>query len=997
MQILSMLLILSVLPPVPGRISPDLMPVMEKAACGEKITVIVHMNTEYPYDAVRSMHYTDICQVFKNVAENSQKDIVKYIRALPDDRAEMGGQYWIFNGFHVKATKGVIHELARRDDVWFICNNGTAQIITEKNSDNYPLVAEWNIQKIQADSCWNAGFNGTGIIVGHLDTGVLTTHPALVGKWLSPYWVDGVNGQTSPYDDHGHGTHTMGTICGGDGFGTFVDDVGVAYGAHYIPTKAFNSGGSGSFTTIDTCMNYLANLKAGGIDIRAIGNSWGNNNGSELHWWTIILNWKTIGVLPVFSNGNAGPGSGTVGAPASYPLCIGVGSTNSSDAVSTFSSRGPAPNINPINDPTYWYYPTWSLLKPDVSAPGENVRSSFNNGGYTTMSGTSMASPHVTGGAAVLLHKNPGLTVQELYDLFRNYCDQPSGYTYPNYDYGWGRINLWRSLQNVPGGGTPAIPTLVTPFNYARMPVQQPSASFFSTDTNGDNIRYRVQWDDNIGFSSPDSATTSDYPSGNIVTFTFPSVLTNGVTYWWRVKCTDPAGTGYWTQYSGARSFTIGTSLPANTCSWYQTTNAQFAADSFYQTYVAGDSVVLNGVMDYDTLLSQNFEASGTIPAGWTVVDGNGDGYQWTVGTTGDLGSYTPPSYGVRYAYYSDDDAGDGVLNNNEELLSPKIYTGATTSGLEIIYAYGFQIWETGEKYRVKMRQRTGASWSAWHDLVVYSSSGSGVDTFNLGSYLPCDSVQFDWFYSDSTAASHWGFASAVDNIAVRGGALVQFDNGTAKGTAAVFHDLAMVYPRTHWGDAVWCKASAADSIGIQVEYGNGSTWQLVPDGVLPGNSTGFFTNAVTDTIDLHALDTVAYSTLRLKALLIRKPVEAPANPALLDFEIGNLSNYTGVAEYKPAGDISGPIFRIYPTVTRSSLKISFAMTDPKAGVELKVYDAAGRTVKTFEFKKQNLQLFNEMTWNATDDLGRKLPAGIYFLSFMTDDYSTVEKAILLR
>ncbi|HEX7319253.1 MAG TPA: S8 family serine peptidase [bacterium] len=997
MHFISILLVLSVLPPVPGQITPDLIPVMENAVPGEKITVIVHMNTEYPYAAVESMHYTEICEVFKNVAENSQKDIVKFIRSLPDDQAKMGGQYWIFNGFHVKATKEVIQELARRNDVWFICNNGTAQIIVEKNSDNYPMVAEWNIQKIQADSCWNAGFNGNGIIVGHLDTGVLTTHAALTGKWLSPYWVDGVNGQSSPYDDHGHGTHTMGTICGGDGFGTFTDDVGVAYGARFIPTKAFNSGGSGSFTTIDTCMNYLANLKAGGIDIRAIGNSWGNNNGSELHWWTIVLNWKTIGVLPVFSNGNAGPGAGTVGAPGSYPLCIGVGSTNSSDAVSGYSSRGPAPNIDPINNPTYWYYPTWNLLKPDVSAPGENVRSSWNNGGYNTISGTSMASPHVTGGTAVLLHKNPGLTIQELYDLFRNYCDQPSGYTYPNYDYGWGRINLWRSLQNVPAGGMPAIPTLVAPFNYARIPVLQPSVSFFSTDSNGDNIRYRVQWDDNIGFVSPDSATTSDYPSGNIVTFTFPSALTNGVTYWWRVKCTDPSGTGYWTQYSSARSFTIGTSLPSNTCSWYQTTNAQFTADSFYQTYVAGDSVVLNGVMDYDTLLSQNFESSGSIPGGWTVVDGNGDGYMWEVGTTSDLGSYTPPSYGVRYAYYSDDDAGDGVQNNNEELISPKIYSGATTSGLEIIYGYGFQVWETGEKYRVKMRRFTGSSWSAWQDLVVYSASGSGVDTVNLGSYLPCDSLQFDWFYSDSSASSHWGYANAVDNIAVRGGALIQFDNGTAKGTAAVFHDLATVYPRTHWGDAVWCKASAADSIGIQVEYGNGSTWQLVPNGVLPGNSTGFFTMAATDTIDLHTLDTVTYNTLRLKALLIRKISEAPTNPALLDFEIGNLNNYTGVAEYKPAGDISGPIFRVCPTIAKSNLKISFAITNPKAGVELKVYDAAGRAVKTFEFKKQNLQLFNEITWNATDDLGRKLPAGIYFLDFKSGDYSTVEKAILLR
>ncbi|MEO0216619.1 MAG: T9SS type A sorting domain-containing protein, partial [candidate division WOR-3 bacterium] len=78
--------------------------------------------------------------------------------------------------------------------------------------------------------------------------------------------------------------------------------------------------------------------------------------------------------------------------------------------------------------------------------------------GYTSLQGTSMASPHVTGGTAVLLQKNQGLTVQDLYDLFRNYCDQPSGGgPYPNNNYGWGRINLWRSLQAVPTSNRPNV------------------------------------------------------------------------------------------------------------------------------------------------------------------------------------------------------------------------------------------------------------------------------------------------------------------------------------------------------------------------------------------------------------------------------------------------------------------------------------------------------------------------------------------------------------
>ncbi len=452
------IMLVNILMPVPGRVTPELAGIMENTAPQEMITVIVHMNCEYPYAQLEGLSTAEKCRVFENVAMNAQAPVVEFIRSLPPGKAQMGGQFWIFNGFHLKATPDVIRYLASRDDIWFIGHDATVQLDFNPGEDaEPPRTPEWNISKICADSCWNAGFNGSGIIIGHIDTGVLTTHEALSGKWLSPYWLDGVAFQSSPYDDHGHGTHTMGTICGGDGPGPLVNDVGVAYGCRFIPTKAFNSSGSGQNTWIDTCMQYLANLKAGGVDIRAIGNSWGNSNGSELHWWTIVLNWKNLGVLPVFSNGNSGPGSGTVGSPGSYPLSLGVGSTNSADGISSFSSRGPAPNIDPINNPLYWYYSSWNLLKPDVSAPGENVRSSLNTGGYGSMSGTSMASPHVTGGTAVLLQKNPNLTVTDLYDLFRNYCDQPSGYTYPNNDYGWGRINLWRSLQNVPMSNRPNV------------------------------------------------------------------------------------------------------------------------------------------------------------------------------------------------------------------------------------------------------------------------------------------------------------------------------------------------------------------------------------------------------------------------------------------------------------------------------------------------------------------------------------------------------------
>ncbi|MCX7995777.1 MAG: S8 family serine peptidase [candidate division WOR-3 bacterium] len=296
----------------------------------------------------------------------------------------------------------------------------------KKIGDEYELrIPEWNITKVMAESCWDIGYNGNCIIIGHLSSGCAVSHPALTGKWLLPYWVDPVYGGSQPYDDLGPGTHAIGVICGGDGFGPFVDDIGIACGSRFIPAKCTNNQGAAQYYWIDSCMQYLANLKQSGVDIRVISNCWSAAKGSDLHWWNLILNWKNLGVLPVYPVGGGGPSAGTVGSHASYPTVIGVGPLISGDNIANFSSRGPAPNINPINDPSYWYYPSWNLLKPDISAPGVSIRSSVPNGGYATYSSTARATPHISGAVAILLQKNPNLTVIELYDLLRNNCDQP--------------------------------------------------------------------------------------------------------------------------------------------------------------------------------------------------------------------------------------------------------------------------------------------------------------------------------------------------------------------------------------------------------------------------------------------------------------------------------------------------------------------------------------------------------------------------------------------
>jgi hypothetical protein len=436
--------------------------------------------------------------------------------------------------------------------------------------------------------------------------------------------------------------------------------------------------------------------------------------------------------------------------------------------------------------------------------------------------------------------------------------------------------------------GAPSIPTLYNLFEYARDFTTTPTMTFASTDDEGDQIEYEVSWDTDPGLSAPNTGMTGLYTSGMVASFTFPSPLTDGETYYWQVRGRDPFGSDYWGPYSEIRSFTIGMSLPSNTCTWYQTDGDQFNDDVLTDVMVEGDSVILPtaGGVTADTILEEDFESG--LPSGWTVIDGNSDNYEWEAGTTSDIGSYAPPSYGSGYAYYSDDDAGSGVINTNEELLTPSVYIQPGTDSLELLYGWGFRLYESGERMDVRVRFYNGG-WGGWNTLVTYSASGSGIATFDISSYLPADSVQVNWFYNDESSSSHWGYACATDNVLLIRKIILSNTDGTITGEPVAFGDLDDVYSRATWGSVTWDKSAADDSISIQVEYLAGGTWALVPNGDLPGNSSGFFTTNAHGSFSINSLSPATYDTLRLVGHLYR-PGRASDNPSLLAWEVGNLS-----------------------------------------------------------------------------------------------------------
>jgi hypothetical protein len=442
--------------------------------------------------------------------------------------------------------------------------------------------------------------------------------------------------------------------------------------------------------------------------------------------------------------------------------------------------------------------------------------------------------------------------------------------------------------------GCPSQPTLFNLFDYARDYTTTPTLSFASIDDEDDQIEYRIFWDTDPLLGSPDSATTGLYASGVTVDYTFSSPLVDGETYYWRVKGRDPFGSGFWGGGSVIRNFTIGVALPSNTVTWYQTTGSQFDDDVLTDVLIDGDSIILPtaGGTIVDTIFYEDFESG--IPASWTVVDGNGDNYEWEAGTTTDLGGSDPPAYGTSYAYYSDDDAGNGVINTNEELISPALEIPSILDSLKISYGWGFRLYQPGEEMRFRVRFYNGG-WSSWATVYTHSSTGSGTRIEDLTSYLPADSVQFDWLYNDESSSSHWSYACATDNVRlIRVRTLLNTD-GMITGTPVVYSDLAGVYTRTLWGSVTWDKSAADDSISVQVEYLSGGTWDLVPNSDLPGNAAGFFTSAASGTVSVSGLLTTTYDTLRLRGNLYRPSGKASSDPSLLAWEIGNLSGELAV------------------------------------------------------------------------------------------------------
>lgn len=412
----------------------------------------------------------------KTVADRSQAQLV----AMLQSRGLEFQKFYIVNAIAVRgASPALIEELAKRDEV---ANVVTDSVSRQKNVGTRVRTNETaargvgaNITSTGAEAVWAMGFKGADIVIAGQDTGVDWDHPALINHYRGSdrtggvshvgNWHDAIRTTISnsknpcglnsaePCDDHGHGTHTVGTMVGHDGAENII---GMAPESKWIACRNMDNGYGRPSTYIECYEWFIAPAGDASLAPHVINNSWGcpsseGCTGSEIK--PVLEAVYAAGIMNVVSAGNEGPNCATIAdQPATISdFSFSVGAHNHrTNAIAGFSSRGPSKLDGQIG--------------PDITAPGVTIRSSVPGGNYeeSFWSGTSMAGPHVAGAVALLWSAQPKLIgeIDRTTEILRSTavawgspqkCGGVEGTATPNNTFGYGLLNVEAAVKKALG------------------------------------------------------------------------------------------------------------------------------------------------------------------------------------------------------------------------------------------------------------------------------------------------------------------------------------------------------------------------------------------------------------------------------------------------------------------------------------------------------------------------------------------------------------------
>ena len=456
-----------------GTLSPGLERVLSEAKTGENVSALLAMKAQadiagldadlHQSRAPLAKRHKAVIDALRDTADESQASLLAELQNLADaGKIEGFTSYWLVNGVLVSAPAEVIRTLAARPDVDIAEANFQASLIDPVDihapASRSDIGITPGLEAIQADRVWyELGIDGTGALVGNMDTGVDGSHEAISSRWrgnhepASECWLDVAGlGYSTPGDGDGHGSHVMGTICGL----APNDSIGVAPGAEWIAANPIMMNAGTSFdNAVVTCLQWFADPdgNSGTVDDMpdVVQNSWGVNESfgyldCDTRWWSAIDNCEAAGVVLTWSAGNEGSTSGTLRSPADRATtatnCFSVGSCSTDgNTISYFSSRGPSGCGGDY------------AVKPEVTAPGDDIYSIDAYGDYVEMSGTSMAGPHVAGVVALMRAAAPDADVTTIKQILMDTA-LDRGTTGEDNTWGWGLIDAFAAVSQIMDG-----------------------------------------------------------------------------------------------------------------------------------------------------------------------------------------------------------------------------------------------------------------------------------------------------------------------------------------------------------------------------------------------------------------------------------------------------------------------------------------------------------------------------------------------------------------
>jgi len=461
------------------KISPHIMTLTEGRAEAEFFLILTDQAdlsyaSELPTKAEKGRY---VYQTLWDKARSTQAPL----KAWLDSQGVKYQSFYIVNALLVKGDRKLVMAAATRQDVARIEANPKVRVIPDRSfvpdGPEVPAVLatsnaiEPNIRYVRAPGAWALGFTGQGVVVGGQDTGYDWDHPAIKTRYRGwdgstashDYnWHDSIHSgggacghdSSEPCDDGEHGTHTMGTVVGNDGG---ANQIGVAPDAKWIGCRNMDQGVGSPSTYLECLEFFLAPYPVGGTPAEGrpelapdvTNNSWACPPEEGCSWDTLrtaIEGQRMAGIMTVVSAGNNGSSCSSVSEPpALYDAAYTVGALDTgTNNLASLSSRGPV-TIDGSNH-----------RKPDIAAPGTNIRSSVPGGGYEGgWQGTSMAGPHVAGAVALLWSAVPSLIGQ--IDLTENYLNnnaihinstECSSSGWPNNLYGYGRLDILAAVRD---------------------------------------------------------------------------------------------------------------------------------------------------------------------------------------------------------------------------------------------------------------------------------------------------------------------------------------------------------------------------------------------------------------------------------------------------------------------------------------------------------------------------------------------------------------------